>query len=180
MTDEGTADELETATAPSEYEPQPIPRWQKIAAVVFVLVWGTIIWLWHSRVRADVYPLDRSYVAPNLLASFIIFSLGLMAGALLYPPIRKATHRFMDRKLAPVHAHLRHMRVQHAESKARQDHIIRQQAHLIEHSAAPNVTHDGVDLTVHPLTGEKLTKTPPAKKAPAKKAAARRTGKETT
>ena len=71
------------ATGPAE---QPIPTWQKIAGGAFVAVWAAVVILWHGRAGADFYPLDASRVAPNLLASFIIFSLGLTSGRCFWPP----------------------------------------------------------------------------------------------
>jgi hypothetical protein len=122
-------------TSPAEgAEDKPVPLWQKIAGAVFVVVWAIIVILWHDRALDDFYPLDASRVAPNLVASFILFSLGTIAGAVLWPPTRHAIHRFADRKLAPVHEHLAVIRAHHEEAAARQKHIIRQNEHIITHT----------------------------------------------
>jgi hypothetical protein len=128
-------------------EDKPVPLWQKVAGVVFVIVWAAIVTLWHARALDDFYPLDASRVAPNLVASFILFSLGTIAGAVLWPPTRHAIHRFADRKLAPVHEHLAVIRQHHEESARRQEHLICQNAHIIANSKMPNETEDGIDLT---------------------------------
>lgn len=117
---------------------KPIPLWQKIAGVAFALLWLVIVVLWHGRAGADFYPLDASRIAPNLLASFIIFSVGLIAGALLWPPFRRRMHRAMNRKLAPIHDHLAAAKEQrerhHAEVLASHAEILRHQKHIIRHT----------------------------------------------
>ncbi len=90
-------------------------------------------------------------MAPNLVASFIIFSLGLIAGAVIWPPTRHAIHRFTDKKLAPVHEHLTVLRKHHEASAKRQEHIIKQNAHLIATNPdIADVHPDGTDLTKGP------------------------------
>ena len=111
-------------------------------------------------------------MAPNILASLIQWAVLFLAAVLIWPPTRRRLHRFVDRRLEPVHAHLTTLRQHHEASAARQEHLIRQNAHMIEHSPMPNATHDGVDLTAHPITGAKLTHPAPPAKAAAKKAPA--------
>lgn len=180
-------DPLEDAIAPHQYEDKPMPRWQKVVGIIFVVVWAGIIIAWHGRLSADVWPPDRSFVAPNLLASFVLFSLGLIFAAVLWPPTRKRLHHFMDKKLAPVHAHLTHLREHHEASAARQEHMIRQNAHIIKHSAAPNEDHTGYSLVEYPAippapnlntgpntSGLAVQHAAPVKKAAPKKAAAKK------
>ena len=138
------------ATAPHQAEDGPVPLWQKLAALGFVIVWGTIIVLWHGRIVGDIYPLDRSYVAPNLLASFILFSFGLIAGALLWPPTRRRLHRFADRKLAPIHANLENARADREAIHAKLDLHEQLQRHIIaEHPDIRDVDENG-----HPVEEE--------------------------
>ena len=138
------------ATAPHQAEEQEVPLWQKIGAAAFVVVWATIVILWHDRFAADFIPLDGSRVAPNLLASFIIFSLGLIAGVLLWPPTRKRLHRFADRKLAPIHAHLENARADREAIHAKLDLHERLQRHIIsEHPDIRDVDEHG-----HPVEQE--------------------------
>ena len=42
----------------------------------------------------------------NLVAGFLQVALAALIASLLWPPTRHAIHRFVDRKLAPIHAHL--------------------------------------------------------------------------
>ena len=128
-----TVDHDPSKTAPHRMEEAPIPLWQKIAAATFAVLWMTIIVLWHARAAADFYPPDRSYIAPNLLASFIIASLGLVLGALVWPPTRRRLHRFMDRKLDPIHEHLTVLRQHHEAAAAHREEMTRQIARIHEH-----------------------------------------------
>lgn len=167
-------DPLEAALDVPPYEDKPIPRWQKLTAAGVLVGIVAILVIFHGRIHDDLWPLDASRVAPNILASLIQWAALFLAAVLIWPPTRRRLHRFVDRKLAPVHAHLTHLRHHHEASAARQEHLIRQNAHIIEHSTMSNVTHDGVDLTAHPFTGEKLTEPPTPSKPPAKKAAAKK------
>jgi type II secretory pathway component PulM len=141
------------ATAPHQYEDKPIPRYQKILAVIVAAGVLVIVILWHGRFSADFYPPDAARVAPNLVASLIQWALVLMVAALIWPPTRRRIHHFADAKLAPVHQHLAVIRQHHEEAAKQREHIIRQNAHIIEHTKAiPNETHDGIDLTKPPDT----------------------------
>ena len=180
MTDEApeVPDPLEAALDVPPYEDKPIPRWQKLTAAGVLIAIVAIVVIFRNRISPDFWPIDGGRVSPNILASLIQWAVLFLAAVLIWPPTRRRLHRFVDRKLEPVHAHLTHLRHHHEASAKRQEHIIRQNAHIIEHSPMANTTHDGVDLTAHPLTGDKLTQTPepspPAAKAPAKKAAPRK------
>ena len=129
---------------------KPVPLWQKAAGVVFVLAWAAIVYFWHDRAHADFYPFDRSYVSPNLVASYIIFSLGLIAGSLLWPPFRRRIHRAFNKKLAPLHHHLVEATAQrerhHAELMAAHAEHAAHLRHLIHHGADnPAYTSDTPD-----------------------------------
>lgn len=104
-------------TAPHQMEENSMPLWQKILGTAFLIIWTVVVFFWHGRLSGDFWPPDRSLVGPNLVASFILYSLGIIVAALLWPPTRRRMHRFVDRKLAPIHEHLTVLR-QHHESHA--------------------------------------------------------------
>ena len=78
---------------------KPIPTWQKLLAVAYVVALVAEVAIWHTHLHADFIPFDHSNVAPNLLASVIIVEIVTPFGVLLWPPTRRRLHRFMDRKL---------------------------------------------------------------------------------
>jgi membrane protein YdbS with pleckstrin-like domain len=90
----------------SEVEDKPIPLWQKLTALAVAIVFIIIIALTWNRLGADFWPLDRSFVGPNIVASIITWACVLIAGVLIWPPTRRRMHRFMDRKLDSIHEKL--------------------------------------------------------------------------
>jgi hypothetical protein len=88
-----------------------------IVAVLFVA--------WRNRVPTDFWPLDRSPVGPNLVAAVVQWAIIAVVAVVLYPPWRRAAHKFIDRKLAPIHEHFR---LSHAKADRNAEllgHIIR-------------------------------------------------------
>ena len=76
---------------------------------------------WHARVVSDLWPLDRSPVGPNLVASVIQWAIVLIAASLLYPPLRKAIDRWLTRRLGEVHQEIHeHM---HQANQELHDHL---------------------------------------------------------
>lgn len=130
-------------TDPAEGPPDKswLEKWS-IPAAILLIVLGIVIW--HDRISADFWPLDSSRVGPNLVASII----WALAAVLLYPPWRRAFHKFVDRKLAPVHEHLKVLHKHHDDHAAALDEIHR---HLSIGKYKPEQT------------------TPPVKKAAVKK-----------
>ena len=82
---------------------KPIPRWQKVVAVLYVLALIAEIVVFRHRLGPDFIPFDTSHIAPNILASVIIVEIVTPFGVLLWPPTRRRMHRFADRKLAVIH-----------------------------------------------------------------------------
>lgn len=48
--------------------------------------------LFSDRLGADFWPLDNSRIGPNLVASGVLWVLGLLVLALLWPPTRRWIH----------------------------------------------------------------------------------------
>lgn len=94
------------------------PAWQKWGALLLVLVFVAGVVLGRSRWGADFWPLDRSYVGPNIVASVLTWIVVVIVGVLLWPPTRRRLHAFADRKLATIH-------VKHGEHAAKLDHLLR-------------------------------------------------------
>lgn len=89
--------------APVNSDDKPVPRWQKVTAVLYVLALVAEVVVFRSHLGADFVPFDNSHIAPNILASIIIVEVVTPFGVLLWPPTRRRLHRFADRKLAPLH-----------------------------------------------------------------------------
>ncbi len=83
---------------------EPTPRWKiALASAVAIVVIGAVV-IWRDRIGADFWPLDSSRVAPNLLAGLIQWAIIFLVAVLIWPPWRRRIHRFVDAKLAPLHA----------------------------------------------------------------------------
>ena len=63
------------------------------------------------RVGADLWPPDRSYVGPNLVASIIQWAIVAIVVAIVYPPFRK----WVERELDHVHQKLDHVIKHHPD-----------------------------------------------------------------
>lgn len=99
-------------------------RTRQLLALAGLVVCGLLVYVFRDRLSADFWPLDRSFVGPNLLASGVQYvAVGLIA-VLVYPPLRrrvsKIAHKFVDDKLAPVHDHFVELYSRHDHSAARQ------------------------------------------------------------
>ena len=61
--------------------------------LLLVVVLAFVSHRFNQRLLSDFWPIDKSSVAPNILASIIIFDVVTLAAALFYPPVRKALDR---------------------------------------------------------------------------------------
>ena len=73
-----------------------------LAAVVSGLVSPAI----GHRLHDDFWPLDRSAVSPNILASLVQAVLVTIILSALYPPIRKSIERWVTRHKDDIKAHI--------------------------------------------------------------------------
>jgi len=126
---------------PPDLDERPVPRWEKAAAVVYVLIAALLLVVFRDRLRPDFWPLDASRVAPNVLATAIQVMLATPVAVLLWPPMRRRIHRFVTRHTAPLHEHLTALRDagerRHAELVAAHAETQRHLRHVIDHS--PNI-----------------------------------------
>ncbi len=115
-----------------------VPRWQKILAGVLAAALAAWIVIDRARFKADFLPLDNSRVGPNLTAAIVQWATILIVAALLWPPARRAIHRFADRKLAQAHARQN----EHHQWVARTLHRIH-----VEQTGEPPEPHPHFDTT---------------------------------
>lgn len=80
--------------------------WNKLVAVGVAILFIAVLWIFRARLGTDFWPLDRSNIGANLVASTITWVIVFTASVLLYPPWRKRVHNFVDRKLSPIHTKL--------------------------------------------------------------------------
>ena len=126
-------------TAPHVMEEKPTPLWRKlIGFVLLIAVVLGIVFGWH-RVLSDAWPPDRSFVGPNLVASIVQWAVIFLVAVLIWPPTRRRMHRFVDRKLAPVHAHLK------AAAEDRKALHSKIDANHAEHQASMTALHQKID-----------------------------------
>jgi hypothetical protein len=61
----------------------------------------------NQRLLSDFWPIDKSTVAPNILASIIIFDVVTLAAALFYPPFKHALDAGLSKHVVgPIHKKL--------------------------------------------------------------------------
>ena len=107
--------------------------------MVFVMIVVVLV-VWHHRIWSDLWPLDKSIVGPNLFAALIQGAVVLIVVVLVWQPVRRRLHLFMDRKIdtlqgSIVKFHKRseeHRDLLHRDSsegravlEAKLDHVIR-------------------------------------------------------
>ena len=176
-------DPLEAALEVPPFEDKPIPLWQKLAGAAVLVVVVALIIGFHHRLSADFYPLDASRVAPNILASLIQWALVFLAAVLIWPPTRRRLHRFVDRKLDPVHAHLTHIRHHHEHANRQREQLdaklernfVAAQHIARHHPDIPDIGPDGHSLVkvTEPTVNAPAKRKATAKKAPAVKVTAK-------
>ena len=77
-----------------------------LSLLAAVLAWALAShWFW-LRLQSDFWPVDKSTVAPNILASIIIFDVVTLAAALFYPPFKKALDRTFSRHTKTITSHV--------------------------------------------------------------------------
>lgn len=110
-----------------QFEARPIPRWQKLTAIAYVIATVAVLVAFHARLRADFWPLDAARISPNIVATIIQIAIATPAAVLLWPPTRRRIHRFVTTHTAPLHAHFDRLHEQrerhHAEQMAKLDAI---------------------------------------------------------
>lgn len=89
--------------------------------VVAVVVSSFISHWFNQRLQSDFWPVDKSTVAPNILASIIQAIVVVTVMAIFYPPMRKALDRAATRHKNDIKKHI-HDELGDVHSKL--DHII--------------------------------------------------------
>jgi hypothetical protein len=120
----------------------PTPSWNKLVALGVAVGLIVLLIVFHYRLKADFWPLDRSSIGPNLVASVLTWAAVFTASVLLYPPWRRRLHRFVDNKLLPVHAKLNQHRVslqdlhrKHDELHAKHEQLLQSHQTLLDSHA---------------------------------------------
>jgi hypothetical protein len=113
-----------------------VKKWGGLLALVLIVV-GIIFW--HNRLGTDFWPLDRSTIGPNLVASVVQWAIIALVVYLAYPPVRRALDRW-----AKSHVHEANV-----ELHKKLDESIKLSRHIIHHTKAiPNEDRDGNLLIV--------------------------------
>ena len=111
-----------------------------LAALIYFVGWHT------DRFLSDFWPLDRSIVGPNLVASVVQYALVVIAVALLYPPARRAIERFATKHVDELKAHVsaEHKKIHDRldRSHQRQDALF---AHIDKIHTHLGITHNQED-----------------------------------
>lgn len=79
-------------------------RWRRLVAVVLVLVVLVVGFIFRRRIGADFWPLDSSRIGPNLVASAVEAT--IVTCVVLYSPVRRRMHAFIDHRLRGLHDRL--------------------------------------------------------------------------
>ncbi len=111
-------------------------HWRRYAALAAVAILAILAILFRDRIGPDLWPPDRSFVGPNLVAAVIQSAVVLGVVVLLYPPWRRAVHRFLDAKIGGVHEKLDRALGHHEEHSRRLEEITTAVAELRDSHAA--------------------------------------------
>jgi hypothetical protein len=97
------------------------PRWHRWVAVGCAAAAVVAVIVFHDRIGADFWPPDSSRVGPNLVAAVVQAMIVTVVLALLYPPFRRAIHRFFDHKLDGIHSKLDALHQSHKDLHGKLD-----------------------------------------------------------
>jgi hypothetical protein len=100
-----------------------------LLAVVGFAVFDHWFWL---RLQSDFWPVDKATVAPNIVASIIIFDVVTLTAALFYPPFKKALDKGLSRHTKAITSHVS---AENADLHAKLDHIIKHHPDIPEMAA---------------------------------------------
>lgn len=91
-----------------------------VASLLVVLGLALTDHWFNQRLLSDFYPVDKSSVAPNILASIIIFDVVTLAAALFYPPFKHALDRGLTKHVVgPIHKKLDAQHLEHLDQAER-------------------------------------------------------------
>jgi hypothetical protein len=125
-----------------------LKNWYKLGLAIAAVLGAAYFIIFHwSRFVQDFYPLDASRVAPNIVASIVQYAILLVAGYLLYPPIRRAVNRYVAGHVKDIKTHIS------AENKAIHEKLDRHeklQHHIILNSRSIPNEVPGVDAKHQP------------------------------
>ena len=76
----------------------------------------------RARLYSDFWPIDRSYIAPNIVAAIVQYVVLAVVLSLFYPPFRKAVERFVTRHKDELKDHISS---ELSDVHAKIDHVIR-------------------------------------------------------
>ena len=64
--------------------------------------WAVLVWIWH-RIHDDLWPLDRSFVGPNIFANLIWIPIAGLVAYVLWPRFRKKVDALLAKALHNHH-----------------------------------------------------------------------------
>ena len=97
--------------------------WIVAAFLVGGLALGSLVSGWFAhRLLNDFWPLDHSFVGPNILASVVQWTTIAIVVSVLYPPVRHAIERFVEHHVNDLRAHVS---AENRALHAKMDHIIK-------------------------------------------------------
>ena len=101
-----------------------------IVIVCVVLIAAIVSPAIGDRLRSDFYPLDRSYISPNIVAAFVQAVFVTIILSALYPPIRHRVEAWVTKHKDDIKAHIsaEHL-VTHDKLQAVHERV----QHVIEH-----------------------------------------------
>ena len=120
------------------------PVWQKVAALIVGVAFVAALAAFRNRLGVDFWPLDRSTVGPNRVASGLTWAFVLIGTALIYPPVRRRIKRYADARFAGLHTRLRNDRL---EARAHREWEAKHLAEMYE-------KHMGKKAEPHPHFGD--------------------------
>ena len=136
--------------------PPPAAAWQKWAALGVLAAVVACVIAFHDRLSADFVPFDASRIGPNIIASALTWAFLFTAAVLLWPPWRRRLHRFIDRKVAPLHAKVDRLEAHHKALAVRHD----------EHAQSLASLHEKLDAlqATRPVVRVRASRAKPASK----------------
>jgi hypothetical protein len=77
-----------------------------LSLLLIVLICALASHWFNQRLLSDFWPVDKATVAPNILASVIIFDVVTLCAALFYPPFKHALDRGLSKHTAVITSHI--------------------------------------------------------------------------
>lgn len=105
-----------------------------IATIVVTIVLSLAFPWFGSRLKSDFWPIDRSFISPNITATVVQVIFYTFLAALIFDPVRRLLNKIVTRHKVDILDQIRNHHTVIAEKhEKQQNELLNHMKHIIEH-----------------------------------------------